>query len=62
MAVAIPFAAVAVFGALHVPLVVGIGIVAHGLFDLIHHAIIQNPGVPSWWPGFCMSVDVLLGL
>ncbi len=33
-----------------------------GIFDLLHHLIIQNPGVPSWWPTFSFSVDVLLGL
>ncbi len=34
----------------------------HGIFDLLHHLIIQNPADPSWWPTFCFSVDVLLGL
>lgn len=33
----------------------------HGIFDLFHHLLIQNPGVPVWWPGFCMSFDVLAG-
>ena len=33
----------------------------HGLFDAVHHLFIQNPGVPVWWPGFCGTVDVLLG-
>jgi hypothetical protein len=23
--------------------------------------LIQNPGVPEWWPGFCLSFDVLAG-
>jgi hypothetical protein len=61
-AVAIIFSAVAVLGGLRFPLLVGIGIAAHGLFDLVHHLIIQNPGVPPWWPAFCMSVDLILGL
>lgn len=30
----------------------------HGLFDAIHGRIIENPGVPVWWPGFCLSFDV----
>ena len=30
----------------------------HGVFDIFHHYIIENPGVPSWWPGFCMAADV----
>jgi hypothetical protein len=31
----------------------------HGVFDYFHHVLIQNPGVPVWWPGFCLSFDVL---
>ena len=31
----------------------------HGVFDFFHHRIIHNPGVPVWWPGFCLSFDVL---
>ncbi len=35
---------------------------AHGAMDLVHHQIITNPGVPSWWPGFCSAVDITLAL
>ena len=31
----------------------------HGVFDLFHHLVIQNPGVPAWWPSFCLAFDVL---
>ena len=37
------------------------GLVGHGVFDFFHHLMIQNPGVPVWWPGFCGSFDVLAG-
>jgi hypothetical protein len=30
---------------------------AHGVFDLAHGAVISNPGVPGWWPAFCLSYD-----
>ncbi|HEY3454425.1 MAG TPA: hypothetical protein VGK64_07455 [Bryobacteraceae bacterium] len=33
----------------------------HGVFDFFHHLFIQNPGVPVWWPRFCLSFDVLAG-
>jgi len=33
----------------------------HGVFDFFHHLLIHNPGVPPWWPGFCLSFDVLAG-
>jgi len=34
----------------------------HGVFDFFHRMFIQNPGVPVWWPGFCLSFDVLAGI
>jgi len=37
------------------------GLAGHGVFDFFHHLLIQNPGVPVWWPGFCLSFDVLAG-
>jgi hypothetical protein len=33
---------------------------AHGIFDLSHSTFISNPGMPSWWPQFCSSCDVVL--
>ena len=60
--IAVAFSAVAIIGALVVPTLVGIGIIAHGLFDLVHDVFITNSGVPSWWPSFCGRIDVLLGL
>jgi hypothetical protein len=37
------------------------GLVGHGVFDFFHHLVIQNPGMPVWWPGFCGSFDVIAG-
>lgn len=34
----------------------------HGVFDFFHHRLIQNPGVPAWWPGFCLAFDVFAGV
>ncbi len=31
---------------------------AHGVFDFIHAGLIPNPGVPAWWPGFCLTYDI----
>ena len=31
---------------------------AHGLFDFVHSGLIPNPGVPAWWPAFCLAFDV----
>ncbi len=33
----------------------------HGIFDLVHGALIANPGVPVWWPPFCLGFDVTAG-
>lgn len=38
-------------------LVVG-ALAAHGVFDLLHAPLIANPGVPPWWPPFCLAYDV----
>jgi hypothetical protein len=32
---------------------------AHGVFDLVHGHLIANPGVPRWWPRFCLAYDVV---
>ena len=41
--------------------ITAVALAGHGVFDLFHHLLIQNPGVPAWWPGFCMSFDVVAG-
>jgi len=33
-------------------------LVGHGVFDLLHGGLIANPGMPPWWPGFCLAYDV----
>jgi len=38
--------------------VVVVALAAHGVFDLTHGAAISNPGVPAWWPEFCLTYDV----
>lgn len=40
---------------------VAAAIAGHGVFDFFHHSLIENPGVPRWWPGFCLAFDVGLG-
>ncbi len=38
------------------------GIVGHGLFDFfVHHKLVTNPGMPVWWPGFCGTIDIVIG-
>jgi hypothetical protein len=41
--------------------VVAAAMVGHGLFDFVHRLWIDNPGVPLWWPGFCLAFDGVAG-
>src|SRR4051794_18363128 len=27
-------------------------LIGHGVLDLVHGFVVDNPGVPRWWPGF----------
>jgi hypothetical protein len=38
--------------------VVAAALAAHGIFDLVPGAAISNPGVPAWWPEFCLGYDI----
>jgi hypothetical protein len=52
------FLALAVIGFRSSLWVVVVALAAHGIFDLVHGRFIANPGVPNWWPQFCLSYDV----
>lgn len=38
--------------------VVAAALAAHGVFDFFHGDLIVNPGMPLWWPSFCLAYDV----
>lgn len=38
--------------------IVVLALAAHGVFDLAHGRLVSNPGVPAWWPAFCLAFDV----
>ena len=60
-AVAIGFFLVAAIGFKGSLWLVAAALIGHGIFDFIHSGLIANPGVPHWWPGFCMAFDVIFG-
>ncbi len=62
IAVAIGFLILALIGFKKSLWIVSVGLVGHGAFDFVHHFLIFNPGVPHWWPGFCLGFDVVLGI
>lgn len=41
--------------------VVVAALIGHGLLDFVHQLLVANPGVPPWWPGFCLAFDVTAG-
>jgi len=60
--VATIFLLFAVFGFKRNLWFVVVAMIGHGMFDFVHHFFIDNPGVPHWWPGFCLAFDALLGV
>ena len=52
------FLLAAVIGFKRYPWLVAACIAAHGVFDVFHDLVVENPGVPEWWPAFCMAFDV----
>jgi hypothetical protein len=59
--IATGFSLLAVLGFKRTPWLVVTALVGHGLFDFVHSRFIDNPGVPRWWPGFCLAFDVIVG-
>jgi hypothetical protein len=38
-------------------IVVG-ALAGHGVFDALHAEVLENSGVPTWWPAFCLAFDL----
>jgi hypothetical protein len=58
-AVIIVFLAASIVGFKYSLWFVVAGLAAHGIFDAFHDQVIANPGVPAWWPQFCLAYDVV---
>lgn len=56
---ALAFVALAALGFKRNAWLVVAGLALHGVFDFFHHLLIENPGVPAWWPGWCLAYDVV---
>jgi hypothetical protein len=52
------FAAAAVAGFKSSPWIVVAALAGHGLFDAVHGQVIENAGMPAWWPAWCLAYDV----
>lgn len=38
--------------------IVVVALAAHGIFDAVHGKVVENSGVPVWWPSFCLAYDL----
>ena len=52
------FAVAAIAGFKSSAWIVVFGLAGHGVFDWFHGHLIENPGVPAWWPAWCLAYDV----
>jgi hypothetical protein len=52
------FALAAVLGFKSSAWIVVAALAGHGVLDAVHGHIIENAGVPAWWPAWCLSYDV----
>ena len=59
--IACAFFVLAVVGFKKNPWLIVAALAGHGVLDFFHHRIVHNPGVPAWWPGFCLSFDIPAG-
>ena len=51
------FAAAAVAGFKSSAWIVVVALAGHGVFDAVHGHVIENAGVPAWWPAWCLAYD-----
>jgi hypothetical protein len=58
-AVATVFLVVALIGFKYSLWLVVAALAAHGIMDFFHGQLIANPGVPVWWPAWCLGYDVV---
>jgi hypothetical protein len=57
-AVMATFAVAAIAGFKSSTWIVVFALAGHGVFDWFHGHLIENPGVPVWWPAWCLAYDV----
>ncbi len=57
IAVATVFVVTSLVGFKYSLWLVAAALAAHCIFDVFHGQIIDNPGVPAWWPPFCLAYD-----
>ena len=59
--VAVLFSMLALGGHQRKFMLVGLGLILHGMYDIFHQHLPLTTEAPQWWPLFCFGVDVVLG-
>lgn len=39
-----------------------IGLLAHGIYDVVHRDLLPYDGIPRWWPAFCYAYDLTVAM
>jgi hypothetical protein len=52
------FTAAAVAGFKSGAWIVVAALAGHGIFDTVHGHVVENAGMPAWWPAWCFAYDV----
>ena len=60
--VGVGFAVWALLTLWYAPRLMGVGYIAHGFWDLLHHPHRVGARAGKWFPPFCLVYDVLVGL
>jgi hypothetical protein len=58
-ALMVPFVLAAAIGFKKTPWLLVAALAGHGVLDFAHPHLLEDPGVPPWWPSFCASYDVV---
>ncbi len=53
-----PFVIAATAGFKSSAWIVVAGLAGHGIQDAFHGRFVDNPGVPAWWPAWCLAYDL----
>lgn len=57
--IALGFTAAALVGHRTTMWLIAAALAGHGVMDLALHHLVNNPGVPVWWPAFCGVFDLV---
>lgn len=52
------FAIAAVVGFKSSAWIIVAALAGHGVLDAFHGNVVENAGVPVWWPAFCLAYDL----